>query len=39
MKFRKVIATVTLAGLFFWTPSLIPVSFAPAPVRVATDEY
>ncbi len=35
MKIRKVIATVTLAALFFWTPSLVPVSLAPAPVRVA----
>jgi hypothetical protein len=36
MTLRKIVATITVAALFFWTPSLIPVRVAPAPVRVAS---
>jgi len=36
MNWRKVVATVTVAALFFWTPSLIPVvRITQAPTRVA----
>ena len=36
MKLRTVIATATLAALFYWAPSVIPVRVADQPVRVAT---
>lgn len=35
MTLRKIIATITIAAVFFWTPSLVPVRVAQAPVRVA----
>ena len=35
MKFRRVVATVMVAVVFFWAPSLIPIRVTPAPVRVA----
>jgi hypothetical protein len=31
MKLRKVVATITIAALFFWAPSAIPVKAVPAP--------
>jgi hypothetical protein len=35
MTLRKFVATVAMAAVFFWTPSLIPLPVAQAPVRVA----
>jgi hypothetical protein len=31
MKLRRIIATITLAAVFFWAPSAIPVKAVPAP--------
>jgi hypothetical protein len=29
MNLRKIVTTITIAGLFFWAPSVIPVKAAP----------
>jgi len=34
MYFRKIVATITVAALFFWTPSAIPVKAGIAPCGV-----
>jgi len=36
MTLRKIVATIAMAAVFFWTPSLIPVRIAQAPVQVAS---
>jgi len=35
MTLRKIVATIAMAAVFFWAPSLIPLPVTQAPVRVA----
>jgi hypothetical protein len=36
MTLRKIVATIAMAAVFFWAPSLIPLPVTQAPVRVAS---